>query len=1079
MEFQVFSVTVEDRYPRAPPEGFSRDDLLEDGFWDVDGIRYVDKEVDGCVAFVFGRAEDGRTVCLRVEGVRPKLYFEMDAPIDVVRRDLQAEISRGTLRVEPRVMCHYHGYEADASAPSGRLRHSYVEASYSSLAAWREAVRANRLRELRKVRTKICELRAEADGAHAAMHTARQGGAAAAADDAAGGDPRTAAERYRAAKERAAHIEDRVVPGLVKLEASLCSGDDNPDPPCGARNARYAHEHFVHPVVRFLHEAGVRPGAWLRAARAHEARLRVSTCDVELIAISFEGLTALLDRDLAAPFVKLDFDIESMGLDWSVDAVIQVSMHFTTHGRPAASETHVVALGTVDGSRVPAGVVVHECATEADVLRTVRRLVVAKDPDFVNAYNGVNFDNRFLFERSRRGCALPHADVDEFLYLSRFAVQPARLLELRLQSGGMGDNLIRHFQMHGRCTLDLYVKLSQDYRSESSYKLDHFLKKLCPHARKEDMDYSQIPVLQRGTPADRARLLSYCANDSVVLDELSQAVNYVVGVLQSARVFGVPPEWVNFRGQQVRFVAQLLPVARGCEAVPVLINRPPFDGTGVRSFQGATVNDPQSGFYTQGVATLDWASLYPNTMLCNNLCPSTLVIDPSALDDASDVVAHRVSDEWTTHFVGARRQRGILPRILDGLLNERAVARKALKEAVLTAKDAEVSAAERARAEERARTLEARQKAFKVSANSVYGIQGASEVGACPCMAVSATTTAFGRWVMEVLKRILPERFPGIRIIYGDTDSVMVVFEGADDVDACAALSREASQFVTDHFLTVLGYHQYLSPEEEARGAPRTPVMILEDEKVYLPYLLLKKKRYAGLKFDRAADGTMVCKGVDCSGLATERSDTLPFVKDILQSALDILMHKRDAQLAKRDFEERMLDLIEDRIPFERFVLCKRLSSKVAGKTDTNAHARVNAARAARDPGSEAALNEQVRFVYVNGHKKLRCTFLAMDPEYALADGHKINRLYYFDHCIADHVRDIFRHLDGVDITDVCARVRSALDRERLGVSSVLRDMLVPRAADAEGAPSRPSLPPLPPRPPPAQITAKKKPRKK
>ena len=47
--------------------------------------------------------------------------------------------------------------------------------------------------------------------------------------------------------------------------------------------------------------------------------------------------------------------------------------------------------------------------------------------------------------------------------------------------------------------------------------------------------------------------------------------------------------------------------------------------------------------------------------------------------------------------------------------------------------------------------------------------------------------------------------------------------------------------------------------------------------------------------------------------------------------------------------------------------LRRNLSSKVVAKTDSIAWARVNALRASREAGSEAAVNEQVEYVIVNG----------------------------------------------------------------------------------------------------------------
>ena len=45
----------------------------------------------------------------------------------------------------------------------------------------------------------------------------------------------------------------------------------------------------------------------------------------------------------------------------------------------------------------------------------------------------------------------------------------------------------------------------------------------------------------------------------------------IIGILEFAAVFGVVPEWVYFRGQQVRYVSQLLKKVRVVEAVPQLL----------------------------------------------------------------------------------------------------------------------------------------------------------------------------------------------------------------------------------------------------------------------------------------------------------------------------------------------------------------------------------------------------------------------------------------------------------------------------------------------------------------------------
>lgn len=42
-------------------------------------------------------------------------------------------------------------------------------------------------------------------------------------------------------------------------------------------------------------------------------------------------------------------------------------------------------------------------------------------------------------------------------------------------------------------------------------------------------------------------------------------------------------------------------------------------------FEGATVIEPNRGYYTHPIATLDFASLYPSIMMAHNLCYTTLM----------------------------------------------------------------------------------------------------------------------------------------------------------------------------------------------------------------------------------------------------------------------------------------------------------------------------------------------------------------------------------------------------------------------------------------------------------------------
>ena len=82
-------------------------------------------------------------------------------------------------------------------------------------------------------------------------------------------------------------------------------------------------------------------------------------------------------------------------------------------------------------------------------------------------------------------------------------------------------------------------------------------------------------------------------------------------------------------------------------------------------------------------------------------------------------------------------------------------------------------------------------------------------------------------------------------VIYGDTDSVMVKF-GPTDLKTVMRLGSEAADLVSTKF--------------------ERPIK-LEFEKVYFPYLLINKKRYAGLYWTRPEKyDKMDSKGIEVRG---------------------------------------------------------------------------------------------------------------------------------------------------------------------------------------------------------------------
>jgi DNA polymerase delta subunit 1 len=209
-------------------------------------------------------------------------------------------------------------------------------------------------------------------------------------------------------------------------------------------------------------------------------------------------------------------------------------------------------------------------------------------------------------------------------------------------------------------------------------------------------------------------------------------------------------------------------------------------------------------------------------------------------------------------------RKGLLSQILEELLGARKRAKKELAVETDPFKKA---------------VLNGRQLALKISANSVYGLTGAT-VGKLPCLAIASSTTAYGRQMIEKTKEEVEKRYTiangfehDAQVIYGDTDSVMVKF-GPNDLAKAMALGEEAAAFVSGKFLK--------------------PIK-LEFEKVYFPYLLINKKRYAGLYWTN----TTKYDKMDTKGIETVRRDNCRLAQNVIETSLRMLLIERDVQGAQ------------------------------------------------------------------------------------------------------------------------------------------------------------------------------------
>ncbi|CAL1283637.1 unnamed protein product [Larinioides sclopetarius] len=697
------------------------------------------------------------------------------------------------------------------------------------------------------------------------------------------------------------------------------------------------------------------------------SRTPTSRCQIE-IEVDWNNLISHEpERDWSkiAPVRILSFDIECAGRkgvfpEPNHDPVIQIANMVIRQGEKDPFIRNVFTLNTcapIIGSQVLS------YQNEQQMLKEWAEFVRAVDPDIITGYNIQNFDFPYLINRAA------HLKVTSFPFLGRMKSIRTVIKDSVLQSRQMGKRQNKIINLEGRIQLDLLQILVRDYKLRS-YTLNavsyHFLQE-----QKEDVQHSIITDLQNGNDQTRRRLAVYCLKDAMLPLRLLEKLMCVINYMEMARVTGVPLSYLLSRGQQIKVVSQLLRKAIEHDFVIPTMKTEMGD-----DFTGATVIEPVKGYYSDPISTLDFSSLYPSIMMAHNLCYSTNIQSIAVRDQlGADNFIKTPSENL---FVKKSVRKGLLPEILENLLSARKKAKDDLKK--------ETDPFKR-------KVLDGRQLALKISANSVYGFTGA-QVGKLPCLAISQSVTAFGRMMIEQTKELVEKKYTEengyphtAKVIYGDTDSVMVKF-GVKSVKEAMDLGREAAEYVSSHF--------------------EKPIK-LEFEKVYYPYLLINKKRYAGLYFTKPE----IHDKMDCKGIETVRRDNCPLVANLINNCLEKLLIDRDPKGATEYAKQTIADLLCNRIDISQLVITKELTKTDKEYAAKQAHVELAHRMKKRDPGSAPNLGDRVPYVIIAASKKTAAYLKSEDPIYVLENNIPIDTQYYLENQISKPLIRIFEPILG------------------------------------------------------------------
>lgn len=424
-----------------------------------------------------------------------------------------------------------------------------------------------------------------------------------------------------------------------------------------------------------------------------------------------------------------------------------------------------------------------------------------------------------------------------------------------LKSLGKIEKLDDDFRLPGRIVLDMW-RLMRHEIAVQSYTFEnvvyHILHKRVPLYTNKELSF----WWEHKSYLYRHKTVNFYLFRVKAIIMLVEQLDLIGRTSELARLFGIQFFEVLSRGSQFRVESMMLRLAKPLNYVAVSPSVSQRAKMRAPEFL-PLILEPESKFYADPVIVLDFQSLYPSMMIAYNYCFSTCVgrvehlgkqapfefgatqLKISKLRIKKLLAKNKLNfSPCGVAFVTSDVRQGILPRMLEEILNTRLMVKKSMKQNK-TNKTLQ-------------RVLHSRQLGLKLIANVTYGYTAANFSGRMPCVELGDSVVSKGRETLQRAIDLVDKTTDwGARVVYGDTDSLFVLVSGKSRADAFEIGAKIADAVTKDN--------------------PR-PVK-LKLEKVYQPCILQTKKRYVGYMYESAEQ---TVPEFDAKGIETVRRDGCP-----------------------------------------------------------------------------------------------------------------------------------------------------------------------------------------------------------
>ena len=301
--------------------------------------------------------------------------------------------------------------------------------------------------------------------------------------------------------------------------------------------------------------------------------------------------------------------------------------------------------------------------------------------------------------------------------------------------------------------------------------------------------------------------------------------------------------------------------------------------------------------------------------------------------------------------------------------------------------------------------LEIKQKSLKISANSLYGYLGYKN-SRFYAKEIAALITKTGRRILRNAANIVNRI--GYKIIYGDTDSVMVNTM-TQDVKESVEIGKKIGQAIN---------HQY-------------KLLIIDIDGIFKSMLLLKKKKYACLKYiPPYTDPNKIER--ELKGVDLVRRDWSPLSKNTGLKILDIILSgKSKDEIITEIYDELKKvseDIDNDKIELKDYAITKQLAKNIDDYSDSKGLPHVQVAKRLREQGKR---NYQIHsFIpYIicldenndSQHRSKTIADRAYHPKEIENDPNlKIDYIWYKENQILPVVKRLVQHIQEITLNQLC-----------------------------------------------------------